>query len=525
MPTSTYCRVFCGANKETIEELVTTGYVEIYGIGTNHSVSKRFVDDLFSLDINFIELKFTDITTIEDEAFRYIKGDSEMIVTFDDTLETIGEYAFAQSNFLYSIILPKSLKAIGVGAFYYCMNLISVLFELDENNKSALTDIGISAFQNDTELTDFCTSEYPSLSHYSYFPEGLKRIGAYAFAHCTKLANKLYLPDTLETVGPYAFGWCNYSEIHLGAGLSRKSGSLHGNNSTTQPQEMTIVSKRQFRYTHVDVTEEYPYTGNKIELPDEFKYCINEDQIMVFYNGRYVPHGSVLSHPIDDTPLYKVEVFLDLPEQVQEGDYLDIFYIPETLQNITDRVENFDSHTPDEYINNENVSPYKYLPANQNGFIIMTPPFYGITNKESTFIFINGRKLDIDSIYDVSTTTMKITKYLQEDDTKKYPIEILAFGDNQLVNTMVYSKDGLSHSFDRQNIIHLESLKSYNSLSILDKMLYNLPVEKLSIIFPIESSSLTETPELGVKLIRDYLRDRIWETYSREGDNAWIVNV
>jgi hypothetical protein len=56
-------------------------------------------------------------------------------------------------------------------------------------------------------------------------------------------------------------------------------------------------------------------------------------------------------------------------------------------------------------------------------------------------------------------------------------------------------------------------------------MLYNLPIEKLSIIFPIESSSLTETPEIGVKLIRDYLRDRIWGAYSREGDNAWIHNV
>ena len=527
-------RVYCGSSEEAIREAISDDVdtLTIYGTGSNFTLSKEFIDIVLSLKATITTFNLEDIHTIGKEAFRYVKyvkssdpTGLSITINADDTLKVIEPYAFAQTNILSTIDLPKSVKRIENCAFFDCQRLNRVRFE-HEDNVSALEYIGMSAFQDCTSLEQI--GRYDGEAE-GYFPEGLKVIDAYAFARCSALTIVFRAPTTLETIGAYAFAWSGISGFSLQDGLNKRTGALPIYGELDAPADITLCSKRQFRYFHVDVTHEV----NMIQLPDEFVTCVNDDQFMVFKNGRLIPHGSVISRPVDGTPLYKYEIYIDTPN-AQEGDSLDIFYIPEILTNINDYAENFVQYKPPEdeiegiIEDYTYLEPYKYLPADQKGFIKLNTPLYNFSNKNSMFIFVNGKKVDIDHIYDVSTSTMRITEYLQpidifnDEENKHYPIQLLNFEDNHKVNSFVFSKDGLSHSPDQVNIVPFECLESYNKLSILDKMLYNLPVDKLETLFPVNTSDMDEDDFIGVKYPRnDIILQRLYNINKEEGDDEW----
>lgn len=536
------CRIYCGASEEQIRSTVTSGdNIIVYGAGSNFTLTKEFVDILLSLNITISKITLENMYSVGKEAFRYVKykRGSTTWIEFDlgDMLETIEEYAFAQTNVIRSIVIPKSCKRIKNCAFFAADKLRVVKFEVDEEDYSSnLEYIGMSAFQ-DAKTLDTVRCD-PSPDSTGNFPEGLKVIDAYAFARTTSLNPIMRFPVSLETLGAYAFAWSKICGFLLENGLNKRSGSLPTYGDLAHPHHITLCSKRQFRYFHVNVTEEI----NRIELPEEFVTCVRDEQFMVFLNGRLVPHGSVMSRPVDGTPLYKYEIYIDTPN-AQSGDSLDIFYIPEMLTSLNGYVENIRQYKPPEdeiegiIESYENLKPYDYLPADQKGFIKLNTPLYNVSSKNAMFVFVNGRKVDIDHIEDISTATMRITKFIQppeideeveEGETppeeKRYPIQLLSFEDNYRINSFVFCKDGLSHSPDQVNIVPFEALESYNKLSILDKMLYNLPIDKLEILFndpdnPIEE--LDEPNALGVRYGRDIIVQRLYNINKREGDETW----
>ena len=68
-----------------------------------------------------------------------------------------------------------------------------------------------------TEISDTCFSYHSSLLEVT-IPEGVTRIGGYAFENCYKLYS-VQLPSTLETIGRYAFEECDdLQEINLDTG-------------------------------------------------------------------------------------------------------------------------------------------------------------------------------------------------------------------------------------------------------------------------------------------------------------------
>ena len=276
-------RVYCGASEEAIRATISDNVdtLTVYGAGSNFTLSKEFIDIVLSLKATITTFNLEEIHNIGKEAFRYVKyikssapTGLSINVNADDTLEVIEPYAFAQTNILRSIDLPKSIKRIENCAFFDCQRLRRVRFK-HEDNVSALEYIGMSAFQDCTSLEQI--GRYDGEAE-GYFPEGLKVIDAYAFARCSALTIVFHAPASLTTIGAYAFAWSGIGGFWLQEGLNKRTNTLPAHAELDTPADITLCSKRQFRYFHVDVNREV----NRIQLPDEFVTCVNDDQFMIF---------------------------------------------------------------------------------------------------------------------------------------------------------------------------------------------------------------------------------------------------
>ena len=96
-------------------------------------------------------------------------------ITIPESVNSIGNSAFAYCKSLTSIHLPESVKSIGDSAFSGCTSLTSI--QLPESVKS----IGNSAFWGCESLTSI------------HLPESVKSIWYYAFADCESLTT-IYIP-------------------------------------------------------------------------------------------------------------------------------------------------------------------------------------------------------------------------------------------------------------------------------------------------------------------------------------------
>ncbi len=119
--------------------------------------------------------------------YKYFKLMSELrTVVLPDSLEIIGEYAFADCENLVSVILPSSLKKVEKYAFY----------------NTAISNINLPEGLELISSYAFC---YTNISNIS-LPETLKTIGYYAFWG-TKLKN-IYVPESVNYIGEGAFNSC-----------------------------------------------------------------------------------------------------------------------------------------------------------------------------------------------------------------------------------------------------------------------------------------------------------------------------
>ena len=119
------------------------------------------------------------------------------VLTFNGNVTTIINYAFNYGMAtLKSVVMPKTVRHIGYGAFQGCENLESITFSRD------LLTIDDYAF-------NYCTS-LKSL----VLPERLSSIGLCAFAKCSSL-EEIILPEGLKSIGARAFSWCNIKSVTI----------------------------------------------------------------------------------------------------------------------------------------------------------------------------------------------------------------------------------------------------------------------------------------------------------------------
>ena len=146
----------------------------------------------------------------------------------------IDAYAFENSN-ITSITIPPSVMWIGVGAFYNCLYLQSVIF----NGESQLAQICDDAFYGCSGLNSitlpastkqiddraFCNCSSLSSVAFGAGTKELTRIGESAFQSCYSLSY-VTIPAAVTTIGAYAFSDCNRLEA---AGFGSTSGwSVYG---------------------------------------------------------------------------------------------------------------------------------------------------------------------------------------------------------------------------------------------------------------------------------------------------------
>lgn len=169
------------------------------------------------------------ITEIEWGVFQYCAPNS---ITFPTSLKTIAPTAFSYSNVpsftlpegltsigndafwgakLTAITIPASVQTVGKDAFKNCEGLKSVALKSLEawcaiqfaNEEANPVKYAESLALNGTPITKL------------EIPQGVARIGAYAFINCLTLT-EIILPKSVQSIGTGAFSGCTQiTKIHL----------------------------------------------------------------------------------------------------------------------------------------------------------------------------------------------------------------------------------------------------------------------------------------------------------------------
>ena len=134
-------------------------------------------------------------------------------VIISDSVISIGECAFYESGALKNVRLPNGLKSINKSTFEYCGNLTSV------NIPDSVSTIGEDAFHACNKLTSIkIPNRVTKISEgtFSYcssltgitIPNNVTEIDAYAFSDCSGFTS-ITIPEHVASIGDYAFERCN----------------------------------------------------------------------------------------------------------------------------------------------------------------------------------------------------------------------------------------------------------------------------------------------------------------------------
>lgn len=254
---------YCGKEEKNIKWIVNTedktlvfeGSGEMQDFQYDNQPWKQYNDKINSVTIN------EGILNVGDYAFREMKFSN---VDLPSSIETIGNYSFAQCENLKTIILSDNISGIGQYAFYYS-GLESIKIP------ASIQYLEDGLFQSCIDLKSII------------LPEGIISIGCSTFKWCQSLSNIL-LPNTIETIKSSAFEDCSILEtINLPEGLTVIGSNAFGNTIIKEivlPSSITELNNSAF--------ENCPKL-NTIKLHDNleiirkscFRNCISLKQIVI----------------------------------------------------------------------------------------------------------------------------------------------------------------------------------------------------------------------------------------------------
>lgn len=531
--------LYCGMTDFSVVDRYDTE-ITIYGDSSNSTITQSFIQKLatYPASISLIQLK--DITVVEDYALSNLQV-SRFTLILPDTLTYIGKFAFQNCTAMNDIVIPSSVTYIGEGAFYGCSSLDHIYFKEDIQIDyiperfcygGALRSVGIE-YNNGTR-TNADTTE---------FPKSITKINNNAFYDCMSMGYNLIIGDSITSIGDYAFYETVFSNIEIGSGITsgdNQESEDYGDGDYTTDREITtpyilyLSSKRQFRYKYFvaekDLPAGYIYIMNKEEYEedesvgktytyklddDDFKFCLQNSHLLVFKNGLLLPNTYYYLHSIINNPINDVGVVFNVP--IKTGDRIDIFYVTNDLKHL--EVEYYDLEKKERYLKNgdikianNNETEYRVMgdkmypeSTNRTNYIKLRSPLYAISSKHSTFVFLNGKKVRLDELEDISDTIMSInTDYAtyEKDKMNAVRLEVMNHLDTQDIIEQVYINDGLNHddnvqagqfnSSDNRNVykstkliksIDLTKLEAYAERTLLDDILNDLSNENLNKLF------------------------------------------
>ena len=147
---------------------------------------------------------------------RYPEGIKNVDYIVPEGVETIGNSAFHQCEFLKSVTLPSSIVNLENSAFGWCHNLTTV------NIPDGIKEIGDFSFYDCNSLNNINLGnhvEYIGDETFSYcvslknitIPNTVESIGKCAFMYCRGLSS-ITIPDNVKSIGADAFLYCDAIE-------------------------------------------------------------------------------------------------------------------------------------------------------------------------------------------------------------------------------------------------------------------------------------------------------------------------
>ena len=200
------------------------------------------------------------VTSIEDYAFAH--NDRLKEITLPQSLTSIGKAVFFWCAALGKIAIPDGVTSVGDNAFSTCVSLkelalgaellsagcglteFCVALEkitVSENNESFSDEGNCLTRKADNTVIAGCAS--------SKIPAGTEQIGEYAFCGQTQLG-AIDFPDGLKKIGHYAFSCTGLKELKLPRGLQRIGSHAFGNCIELEyvqiPDSVTDVGSKAF---------------------------------------------------------------------------------------------------------------------------------------------------------------------------------------------------------------------------------------------------------------------------------------
>lgn len=336
-------------------------------------------------------------------------------------------------------------------------------------------------------------------------------------------------------------------------------------------KELGFVSKNRFIYLGYNIRQKC----FKFQLSDQFKYCDNQKQFLVFINGRKLSQDefniTILKNtrPFDDLFIYTAKI-------LNPGDKLDVFYIPYPIEGMYmyKSTDNYSTKitTEKNRLTYDIPVPYKsfieeggtFILESGNRNIIIDDTMYTVDNNIITFdrgtelpetliftmnykngkgldssgyiylnkdklpvpfckelymVFVNGKKVPNDQIYNISSDCVRITTDIQST----YDVSVMMYRDIitdlvGLMNTNTASIDQLVNSIDQSELNRLNN--TFTTITdVEDKFV--IDAQKISIINEIVRDFwMRPGINQGVPFLYDYDTDAFVQ---KDSDDNWII--
>lgn len=338
-------------------------------------------------------------------------------------------------------------------------------------------------------------------------------------------------------------------------------------------RELGFVSKNRFIYIGYNLRKKC----FKFQLSDHFKYCDNQKQFMVFINGRKLSQDEFNITILKNTRPFD-DLFIYTAKALNPGDKLDVFYVPYPIEGmymyksvneydvkvkttegqliydipipyksflkdggtfsvrsgirnieITDEMYDIDTENNTIIFGNKIQIPetiiFTMIYANkkgldESGYIYLNKdklpvPFC----KELYMVFVNGKKVPNDQIYNISSDCVRITTDIQST----YDVSVMMYRDIitdlvGLMNTNTASIDELVNSIDQAELDRLNG--TFTTITdVEDKFV--IDAQKISIINEIVRDFwMRPGINQGVPFLYDYDTDAFVE---KDGGDNWVI--